>query len=369
MSTGNSQSQPIGYDFNGDIPRPDGFVLPTDEEEWKKPSGANVPAGYGIDGFSGFSEVAARSDHVHPCNITSQNPQLVGLPGFLYLDEYFTENWDSIVRGYGRYGRAGIPLPTDTRKSNMYALSNHVHEYGFISGVTHREGSNASNPLYQTCLDGAFLRYGISYSSPNERGHADLLLDEWPDTNTNTQKLGYFGKIPLPAHVDHVHPLNCRELHDSSSTGNSVKDYIKPIAFEPSKSTSGYGASYGTDTYYARTDHVHAFPTGGTGANGLTATNKTSTVTQEYSKSNSRWITTKFASTGNDYEWSCDNSKNTKGVVIPVCVDCRNSGQYNIAVFRKLHFSKHGLLKYISKESYAFNLTSEGWTATNPPTV
>lgn len=367
MSTGNSQSQPIGYDFNGDIPRPDGFVQPTDEEEWKRPSGSNVPAGYGIDGFSGFSEVAARSDHVHPCNISSLNPQLVGLPGFLYTNEYFTQDWDSI-QGYGRYGRAGIPLATDTKKSNMYALSNHVHEYGFITSVKHRDGSTASNQLYQASRDGTYLKYGISYSSPNDRGRADLLLDEEPATNPDTQKLGYSGKIPLPAHVDHVHPLNCIELHDSNATGNSVKDNVKPIAFDTSKSMSGYGASYGTSLFYARTDHVHPFPTGGTGASGLTATNKTANVTQEYVKSDSNWVTTRFSSTGNDYEWSCDDVKNTNGVVIPVCVDCRYVNGRNVAVFRRFHFSKHGLLKFISRESYAYNLSNSGW-GSNIPSV
>lgn len=345
----------LNFDNNGDVPRPDGYS-PNELSDWLSPTVFQTSS-EGIKGYSGISPLAARSDHVHPCNIDPRKPEKIGVPSFLSSSEEVVIPAGSLPQSYSysSVGKIGIPKG-DNRLSNMYALSNHVHEYGFIEEVSHYE-SNKFNKLYNTVPDGRFAPYGLNFYSAGNIGHAKALLDDELLSTDDAEVFGYIGRIPYPAKFDHSHPLNVRDLHESNSTGNNVKYNIKPIDFDPTKSTSGYGASYGTDTFYARTDHVHPLPTGGTGATGVGSDNTMnsgifdSAEMQNVVSPSNDPDTQSDAYYGNDkfnQTWKRDSTGNTNGFKINVVCSIGNQGYSNVMFFRTLTFDKYGLCREVS---------------------
>lgn len=332
------------YDNQHDVPRPDGYLPIPD---WQSPTATTMPIGSGLNGYTGKSPRAARSDHVHPCNISPIEPEKIGLPRWLNT-QYSTmlqTSW------YGKYGSTGT-LDGTNRYSNMYSLSNHVHAYGFVQPTTSSAGT-MNDKSYCSLPDGKELDFGLKYASRQTEpgvyeGFATPINDN-PLSDSSWSSLGFQGRLPFPAHADHSHPLNLIEVHSSGATGDAVKDYVKPIDFDPTKSESGYGASYGTENWYARVDHVHALPTGGTGATGIGAdssygrdslfTNATPTITT--------YGTENFSQT-----WDRDSADNENGFKINVvCAIGRVNGVRQglpILFFRTLTFDKYGLCRNVS---------------------
>lgn len=349
----------LQFDNNGDVPRPDGYSS-TYSSTWLEPSVFAAPNG--VQGYSGVSPLAARSDHVHPCNIDPRPPCKIGIAG--YLEEELILNSEFVTRTkLDSFGKIGIPA-SDNMLSNMYSLSNHVHAYGFIGYVTHLSATNR-NKLYQSVPDGRVAMFGLKVkpSVGDDGGSVDAILDDDIITDNDSLSVGYTGRIPFPARFDHCHPLNCKDLHDANATGNSVKDNIKPIDFDPTKTTSGYGASYGTDNFYARTDHVHPLPTDGTGADGIGGdttwhSNRFSNVvTVGGTNSNGIYVengTIGYANYGSDgfnKTWKRDSSENTNGFKINVvsCVGQLGNATTPVLFFRTLTFDKYGLCREVSE--------------------
>lgn len=337
------------YDNQHDVPRPDGYLPIPD---WQSPTATTMPIGSGLNGYTGKSPRAARSDHVHPCNISPIEPEKIGLPRWLNKDysTMFQTSWDGI------YGSTGT-LDGTNRYSNMYSLSNHVHAYGFVQPTLSSAGT-MDDKSYCSLPDGKELDFGLKYASRETtpgvfEGFATPINDN-PLSDSSWSSLGFQGRLPFPAHADHSHPLNLIEVHSSGATGDAVKDYVKPIDFDPTKSESGYGASYGTENWYARVDHVHALPTGGTGATGIGADGSFGKTGNSYPNpipvqdaSIENYGTSNYATT-----WERDSTGNTDGFKINVVCAVGRMGQSTsgrpILFMRTLTFDKYGICRSVS---------------------
>ena len=84
---------------------------------------------------------------------------------------------------------------------------------------------------------------------------ASTVMQKTATSKTASQQLveseaGYSGKAPVPARLDHSHPLNTPNVVVGGSTldaSNNPEDFFK----------SGVFARFGTSPYYPRIDHVH----------------------------------------------------------------------------------------------------------------
>lgn len=308
----------------------------------------------GANGYIGDSEIAARADHVHPLNFCSSKPRPIGIPYGGSGSIGYIENGE---KDFGLFGRIGIPPFGGTghyishELTNSYALSNHVHPYGFCTPTS--TNASDSNRPYNTFPDGVNNRFSSVVLNTNGTVTPKYYWETPQPSGTDTTlKFGNSGVCPYPSRLDHTHPLNCRDLHVSSSTGDSVKDNIQPIDFDPTKSTSGYGASYGTDTFYARTDHVHPLPTGGTGATGVGSDNGThSNAFETLSPSNDpdTQVNAYYGSGNFSQTWERDSTGNTNGFKINVVCSIGNRGYSNVLFFRTLTFDKYGLCREVSE--------------------
>lgn len=327
-------------------PRPDGYSSIGQPQETLRT--LNIP---GANGHIGSSEILARADHIHPLNYSKATPRPIGIPYGV------AKAAESNKANFGFFGDIGIPYESNNNITNhlcnTYALSNHVHSYGFCEPTSI---TNSDKP-YNLFPDGK--KTAFQYLTLTSGG---TVVPNWRGTSISdysADKFGYSGVAAFPARLDHTHPLNCKELHDSSSTGNNVKNNIKPIGFDPSKSTSGYGASYGTDHYYARTDHIHPLPTNGIGATGIGSDitfyairySQNNRVIQsanftDYSQDSSKF---NYGSSSYSQTWKRDSTSNNNGFVINVCCGVGNFGNTSTVglVFRKLTFDKYGLCREV----------------------
>ena len=206
-------------------------------------------------GYTGTSTKAARADHVHPLNIdNSRPPQPIGmlpLPSGTQKTRLPTDG--DLTQGV--YGQTGIPSSSgaNSEKSKTYSLSNHVHAYGFVTGVT-------GDTPFMAVRDGAYVVTDLNIYQ--QTGNYSLLMRVNMEIGESdgSYKYGSLGRIPFPARLDHTHPLNVADLQVIGDTG-STGDYVKPIGDSP---------SHGTSPFYARVDHVHKYKLGDIQTSGKT---------------------------------------------------------------------------------------------------
>lgn len=458
--------------FASAYPRPDGY---SGHGHFASPVTYSLS---GANGYIGDSEIVARADHVHPLNFSTAKPRPIGIP----YNKSGTVGYEQEGgKDFGIYGTIGIPMyagssnPIHNSVTNSYALSNHVHPYGFCvptsvtnstrpyntfpdgvesrfssivlttngtvtpvydwltvrpsgtdttnkygnSGVCpfparldhthplnvidlHKTGAKVEDyvkPIIDTASFGtedtyARVDHQHKYTFTNgPLATYNFLYESLPDGCSNyfdiekyngyyygglksvgivrndvSIKNGWKGSLKFPASVDHTHPLNFIELHDLGATGNYVKNYVKPVSFDASKSASGYGASYGTSNYYARVDHTHPLPvdglTSGTPATGATAlstryysskittTSKTPTILTALQSVNGNVVNRYVGDDLNDatfkQSWTRDSSSNTRGFKINVVSFVGTDAQRPILYFRELTFDKYGICRSVS---------------------
>lgn len=172
----------------------------------------------------------------------------------------------------------------------------------------------------------------------------------------------------LLALADHVHPLNLVETDAATGpTGATAPEspdanqYVKPVGSAAEQGPSGpvpapTKASFGTDTHYARVDHVHPMATDGTGATGIgTDASDIDPFPSTDPVYGSEELREADLQTDNVFqqEWVRDSDTNGKGVKFTICVGYAKIRDLMYSVIREVEFDQYGLLRKVSKAKYA----------------
>lgn len=343
-SVGPTIVPPSDTRFASAYPRPDGYSGHT---HFPQPTKYSIT---GANGYIGDSEIAARADHVHPLNFCSSKPRPIGIP---YGGSGSIGYQETGEKDFGLFGRIGIPPFGGTghyishEVTNSYALSNHVHPYGFCLPTS---TSNSSRP-YNTFPDGANNRFSSVVLTTNGTvTPVYYWLTPQPSGTDTTLKFGNSGVCPYPARLDHTHPLNVVDLHD---TGAKAEDYIKPIGYTVNDNATPNDSQFGTGNTYARVDHVHPFPI-------------TTTVTGDRKTISDSELPvvspTTLAGQDDTSVWDNSSGNMKNGISIQVCTRVFHGSSsgvpnpYDVLYFREFKFNKYGMLINVGPESHAFRI-------------
>ena len=147
----------------------------------------------------------------------------------------------------GTVGTGGTQAVSGQTGAGAMSSATHTHAYAFAdNGDLLEDGSGTVTATYTT--DGKKV---TSVSIGSEHPHTGELT-------TGSRS----GKLPFPARADHRHGLNVVE--NVLGGGLNPADYIEK---------SGLTASFGTQNFYARIDHVHPLGTAGTNPTAITPSN------------------------------------------------------------------------------------------------